>query len=55
MTRLTLLLGGAWVVISGVVSPLIWDITVVTLLITPLITNHEAPSMAPNPQRKPNP
>ena len=35
------LLGGSWVVISGVVSPLIWVITIVTLLITPLITTHE--------------
>ena len=29
-----MLLGGSWVVISGVVSPLIWVIIVVTLLIT---------------------
>ena len=36
-------LGGSWVVITGVVSPLIWVITIVTLLITPLITNHEPP------------
>ena len=40
------LLGGSWVVISGVISPLIWVITIVTLLITPLITNHEPPSRA---------
>ena len=32
------------VVTSGVISPLIWVIIVVTLLITPLITTHEAPS-----------
>ena len=32
------------VVISGAVSPLIWVITTVTLLITPLITSHEPPS-----------
>ena len=28
----------------GVISPLIWVITIVTLLITPLITTHEPPS-----------
>ena len=39
-----ILLGGSWVVISGVVSPLIWVISVVTLLIIPLITTHEPPS-----------
>ena len=34
-----LLLGGSWVVISRVIiAPLIWAITIVTLLITPLIT-----------------
>ena len=38
------LLRGSWVVISGVISPLIWVITIVTLLITPLITTHEPPS-----------
>ena len=39
------LLGGSWVVISGVTSPLIWFITILTLLlITPLITTHEPPS-----------
>ena len=27
--------GGSWVVISGVISPLIWVINIVTLLITP--------------------
>ena len=37
-------LGGSWVVISGVVSPLIWVITLVTLLSTPVITTHEPPS-----------
>ena len=37
-------LGGSWVVISGVVNPLIWVITIVTLLVTPLITTHEPPS-----------
>ena len=34
-------LGGSWVVISGVISPLI---CIVTLLITPFITTHEPPS-----------
>ena len=34
-------LGGSWVVISRVISPLI---CIVTLLITPLITTHEPPS-----------
>ena len=29
---------------SGVISPLIWVMTIVTLLITPLITSHEPPS-----------
>ena len=38
------LLGGSWVVISGVICPLIWVIAIVTLRITPLITNHEPPS-----------
>ena len=39
-------LGGSWVVINGVISPLIWVITIVTLLIiTPLITTHEPPSV----------
>ena len=38
------LLGGSWLVISGVISPLIWVIIFVTLLITPLITAHEPPS-----------
>ena len=33
-------------VISGIISPLIWVITIVILLITPLITTHEAPSGA---------
>ena len=31
------MLGGSWVAISGVISPLIWVVIVVTLLITPLI------------------
>ena len=36
-------LGGSWVVISGVTTPLIWVITIVTLLISPLITTHHEP------------
>ena len=39
------LLGGSWVVISGVISPLVWVVSIVTLLITLLITTHEPPSM----------
>ena len=42
---LAVLLGGSRVVISGVISPLIWVITIVTLFITPLLTNHEPPRM----------
>ena len=38
------LLGGSWVVISGVISPLMQVRTIVTLLITLLITTHEPPS-----------
>ena len=38
------LLGGSWVVISMVISPLTWVITIVTLLLTPRITTHEPPS-----------
>ena len=34
----------SWVDISRVISPLIWVISTVTLLITPLITTHEPPS-----------
>ena len=37
-------LGGSWVDIRGVISPLIWVIIIVTLLITPLRTTHEPPS-----------
>ena len=39
-----MILGGSWVVISGVISPLIWVISIVTLLIILLITTHEPPS-----------
>ena len=42
--RFGFLLGGSWVVISGATSPLIWVITIVTLLVTLLITTHEPPS-----------
>ena len=38
------LLGGSWVVIGGVISPLLWLIGIVTLIITPCITAHEPPS-----------
>ena len=38
------LLGGSWVVISGVIGPLIWVISIVTRLINLLITTHEPPS-----------
>ena len=38
------ILGGSWVVISGVMSPLTWAISIVTLVITLLITTHEPPS-----------
>ena len=38
------LLGGSWVVLSGVIGPRIWVITIVTLLITTLIATHEPPS-----------
>ena len=39
-SRISGLLGGSGVVISGVISPLIW----VMVLITLLITTHEPPS-----------
>ena len=35
------ILGGSWVVINGTISPLIWVITTITLLITPLIAAHD--------------
>ena len=40
------LLGGSWLVISGVISPLIRAITILTLLKTPLISTPEPPSGA---------
>ena len=41
----SLVLGGSWVVMSMVIRPLIWVITRVALIITPLITTHEPPSI----------
>ena len=38
------ILGGSWVVISEVISPLIWVIGIVTLLITLLTTTFDPPS-----------
>ena len=38
------LLGGSWVVISGVICPLSRLISIVILLITLIITTHEPPS-----------
>ena len=42
----TKVLGGSSVVISGVISPLTWVISIVTLLITLLMTTYEPPSRA---------
>ena len=47
----TTLPGGSWVVISGVISPLIRVINIATLLIAPLITTHEPPSTLHSPQK----
>ena len=44
------LLGGSWVDISEAILPLIWVISIVTLLITPLITSHEPASAYTTPQ-----
>ena len=45
MSRYSPVLGGSWVVLSGVRSPAIRVTSMVTLLIiTPLITTHEPPS-----------
>ena len=41
-------LGASWIVISGVISPLIWVTIIVILLITLLITTHEPPSRGLN-------
>ena len=38
------LLGGSWAVTSAVISPPMWVIIIVTLLLTPLFTTHEPPS-----------
>ena len=38
-----IVLGGSWVVISGVIRSLIWLMITVTLLITTLMTTHEPP------------
>ena len=46
------LLGGSWVVISGVISPLIRVISIVTRVITLLIITHEPPSMGVDAQGK---
>ena len=46
MSLLRFVLGGSWVVISRAISPLIWLITTVTLIIAPLVTAHEPPSRA---------
>ena len=45
-------LGGSWVVISRVITSLIWDLSIVPPLMTPLITTHEPPS---TPQNAPSP
>ena len=42
----TKVLGGSSVVISGVISPLTWVISIVTLLMTLLMTTYEPPSRA---------
>ena len=42
------LLGGSGVVISRVITPVIWVISIVNLLITLLITTHEPPSKLRN-------
>ena len=35
------------VVVSGGICPLVWVISIVTLLITPFVTTHEPPSRVP--------
>ena len=47
------MLGGSWVVIRGVISPLRWVITIVTLLVTLLIITHEPPSRTRPPEVPP--
>ena len=49
------LLGGSWVVISGVINPFIWLVTTVILLTNLLIAHHEPPSTTHSrmvPERK---
>ena len=43
--NLVQLLGGSWIVISGVISPAIWVRSIVTLPITLVVTTHEPPSI----------
>ena len=42
-------IGFLGVVISGVISPLVWVLTIVALLLAPLITNPEPPSRRVGP------
>ena len=42
--RLYLEVHDSWVVTSGVLSPLMWLISIVAPLISPFITTHEPPS-----------
>ena len=44
IAQASLLLGGSWVAISRVISPLIWVICIVTLLTTLLIATRVPPS-----------
>ena len=46
LSTLITILGGSWVVRSGVISHLSRVVSIVTLLITLLITTHEPPSMS---------
>ena len=39
------LLAGSWVVLSGVISHLVWVIIILSFLIPPLLATHEPPSM----------
>ena len=48
-SNLETLLGGSRVVLSRAISPLIWVITIVVLLIVPLMTTHETPSRPLSP------
>ena len=43
-SALSMLLGGSWVVISGVISRVTMVIAPIKGLITPFITTHEPPS-----------